>query len=285
MPIALTRALRVTGHRSTLAAALPMPLMLSLMLLAGPQQHVPSPSAAYPYASRGRVTYTAHRGGSLEVPENSMSGWTAAYRRGTAQLLDADLRVLRDGTLVVMHDPTLDRTTNAHGPVDRLTLEQWRTVLLTPSRKLPGHWRPEHPPTLGQILRRFGGRTAMVLEIKDPRGLPRLSAALHGHRLTDSVYVQSRSVRVAARAHRMGLLSSVWRGPSKIRRSHPERWVGRVDMLSVDYRARARDVRKAVRSGIPHVWSHTVDTRAARDRMLRLGVTGIITDAPGRLTR
>ena len=63
------------------------------------------------------IVYTAHRGGALEVPENSMSGLMAAFERRTAQVIDVDTRMLRDGTLVVMHDATLDRTTYARGPV------------------------------------------------------------------------------------------------------------------------------------------------------------------------
>lgn len=73
-----------------------------------------------------RVTYVAHRGGAREVPENSMSGLMAAYRRGTAQVLDFDTRVLRDGTPVVFHDATLNRTTFLGGLVRKLDAEEWK---------------------------------------------------------------------------------------------------------------------------------------------------------------
>jgi glycerophosphoryl diester phosphodiesterase len=75
----------------------------------------------------------------------------------------------------------------------------------------------------------------------------------------------------------------MWRGPRQIRTAHPERWAGKVDMLSIDYRTSERDVRRTLKSGIGRIWSHTVNTPAARDRMLRLGCTGIVTDAPSRL--
>ncbi|MGO4427626.1 glycerophosphodiester phosphodiesterase, partial [Streptomyces sp. MCAF7] len=82
---------------------------------AAPTAEPPVPSgrrSGFPTAaSLPPITYVAHRGGSLEVPENSMSGLTAAYERAAAQVLDFDTRMLRDGTLVVMHDATLDRTT------------------------------------------------------------------------------------------------------------------------------------------------------------------------------
>ena len=285
-----------------------LPLLLSLTLAAGAAHAVPETAgaadprpaspAAEPEADRKAVaeaapearalpgvTYTAHRGGALEVPENSLSGLTRTFRHRKADVLDVDVRRLRDGKLVALHDRTLDRTTNAHGPVKRLTLRQWKRVLITPSPKLPGRWKPEHPPTLNQVLRRFGGRTTLLLELKDRKGLKRLSWMLHKKGLTRSVYVQSNKPRFAVKAHKKGLLTSVWRGPKQIRGDHVERWTRNVDMLSVDYRARGHDVRRAVASGIDRVWSHTVNTRAARDRMLGHGVSGIVTDAPTRLAR
>ncbi len=89
-------------------------------------------------ASLPRVVQVAHRGGAREVPENSMAGLTAAYARGTAQVLDLDTRMLGDGTLVVLHDATLDRTTDTHGPVRELRLADWRKVRVRPRAGFPG---------------------------------------------------------------------------------------------------------------------------------------------------
>ncbi len=231
------------------------------------------------------TVYAAHRGGALEVPENSMAGLVAAYRRHTADVLDVDVRTLRDGTLVAMHDPTLDRTTDHKGPVADLTTRQWRRVRLRPGHSLPGRWPREHPPTAEAVLDRFGGRIVLNVEVKDGGGLKRLAAMLRKRGLTDSVYVQSNELSQAARAHRMGLLTSVWRSVKQARTDRPEHWRSTVDMLSVDYRARDADIRRAVRSGVPRVWSHTIRTPQARDRVLRLGCDGVLTDAPRLLAR
>lgn len=231
------------------------------------------------------TVYSAHRGGAKEVPENSMAGLRAAYRRGTAQVLDVDVRRLGDGTLVAMHDATLDRTTDGHGPVRDLDLAAWRHVRLRPPAALPGRWRPEHPPTLAQVLDRFGGRIVLNLELKDEDGLRRMARMLRKRSLTRSVYVQSHDLSLAPRAHRLGLLTSVWRSAAQLRTDRPARWRDDVDMLSVDHRARDADIRRAARSGIARVWSHTVDTPAARDRVLRLGCDGVVTDAPALLAR
>ncbi|MDX3231307.1 glycerophosphodiester phosphodiesterase [Streptomyces sp. ME19-01-6] len=231
------------------------------------------------------ITYVAHRGGALEVPENSMSGLTTAYERAAAQVLDFDTRMLRDGTLVVMHDATLDRTTYSTGPVKSLTAAQWRTIRLRPGSRLPGLWLPETPPTVGEALDRFGGRRVLMVEAKDPDSLPHLSAMIHARGLTRSVFVNTNHLRVARQAHRMGLLTQLWRSALQLRKDRPRTWRGFVDLLDVDYQARKKDLRRAVASGIRRVWAHTVNTPEARDRMLRLGCGGIITDAPTLLTR
>lgn len=220
--------------------------------------------------------YAAHRGGAEEAPENSMAALRAAYRGRTAQVLDVDLRALRDGTLVAMHDRTLDRTTGHAGPVSALTPREWRRVRLRSGGR---------PPTADQILRRFGGHTVLNLELKDPRGLPRLARSIRERALTRSVVVQFHALAPAVRAHRMGLLTGVWRSAAQARTDRPERWRRVVDVLSVDHRARAADLRRAARSGIGRVWSHTIRTPAARDRVLRLGCDGVMTDTPRRLSR
>ncbi|MGW1888806.1 glycerophosphodiester phosphodiesterase [Streptomyces sp. NPDC002004] len=236
-------------------------------------------------ASLPRVVYTAHRGGALEVPENSMSGLTAAFRRGTAQVLDFDTRMLRDGTVVVMHDADLDRTTYSTGPVKDLTADEWRAVRLRPDEALPGHWAAERPATVAEVLDRFGGRTVLTLEAKDPASLDTLAGMIGERGLTRSVLVNSNRPEVAEQAHRLGLLAQLWRSDEQLRTDRPERWASFVTVLDVDHRARDADLVRAVRSGVPHVWAHTVNTPAERDRVLRLGCDGVLSDAPGLLAR
>ncbi|MET9499221.1 glycerophosphodiester phosphodiesterase [Streptomyces sp. NPDC006552] len=240
-------------------------------------------SAPLTLESLPRVVYTAHRGGALEVPENSMSGLTAAFARGTAQILDFDTRMLRDGTLVVLHDPTLDRTTYSHGPAGALDRAGWRRVRLRPDGALPGLWLPEPPPTVAQVLDRFGGRSVLMLEAKDPPGLTGLARLIRARGLTRSVLVNSNSPAVAARAHRLGLLTQLWRSARQMRTDRPALWAPYVDVLDMDHAARDADLLRAVRSGVPHVWAHTVNTPRERDRVLRLGCDGVITNAPGLL--
>jgi len=258
---------------------------VSLVPLTGPTAPLEWGTGPLTVDSLPRVTYVAHRGGAREVPENSMSGLMAAYGRGTAQVLDFDTRMLRDGTLVVIHDPLLNRTTYLGGEVRGLDGREWQGVRLRPKASLPGSWRSERPPTVAEVLDRLGGRILLMLEAKDPRSLRPLASLLRSRGLTRSVFVNSNDPALARRAHALGLLTQLWRSAEQLRGDRPERWRSYVDLLDVDFKGRDQDLRRAVRSGIRWVWAHTVVTPGQRDRVLALGCNGVITDAPGRLAR
>ncbi|MFI7340363.1 glycerophosphodiester phosphodiesterase [Streptomyces sp. NPDC050085] len=270
-----------------IARALPLAAVTGALCLTGlafapPLERGPAPLTV---DALPRTTYTAHRGGALEVPENSMAGLAAAYARGTAQVLDFDTRMLRDGTLVVMHDATLDRTTYSTGRVRDQDRQGWEGVRLRPESSLPGSWRAERPPTVAEVLNRFGGRIVLMLEAKDPDSLRGLARLIRARGLTRSVLVNSNRPAVARRAHHFGLISQLWRSARQMRTDRPERWASYVDVLDMDHKARDADLVRAVRSGVPRVWAHTVNTPADRDRVLRLGCDGVITNAPGLLAR
>jgi glycerophosphoryl diester phosphodiesterase len=65
----------------------------------------------------------AHRGANSTHPENTLPAFREAIRLGAHQI-EFDVRPLKDGGLAVMHDPTVDRTTDGHGPVGGFTLDE-----------------------------------------------------------------------------------------------------------------------------------------------------------------
>lgn len=80
-----------------------------------------------PWTSHGGpVLSIAHRGNSLYAPENTLAAFRAA--EGVADLVETDVRVSSDGRLVLMHDATVDRTTDGTGAVAGLTLAQLRAL-------------------------------------------------------------------------------------------------------------------------------------------------------------
>ena len=67
----------------------------------------------------------AHRGQSVDAPENTLEAYRRAARLG-ADMIEADVGMTRDGVLVMMHDATIDRTTNGRGDLRELTLDEIR---------------------------------------------------------------------------------------------------------------------------------------------------------------
>jgi glycerophosphoryl diester phosphodiesterase len=106
----------------------------------------------------------AHRGGSLLAPENTAAAFEAGIAAG-ADWVECDVHLSRDGELVVIHDSTLERTTDLSGPVRELTLAEikradaaakFRARLVTPQRIL----------TLHELLEMLAGRVGLQVEIK-----------------------------------------------------------------------------------------------------------------------
>ena len=226
------------------------------------------------------VVYDAHRGGGLEVRENSMSGLTRMLGSGAVQVLDLDTQELGDGTLVLMHDATLERTTNATGAVRSRTAATWPAVRLDTGAWLRPAPTPEPAPTLAQALDRFGGKIVLTVEAKSPASLASIAELVRRRGLVGSVFVNTNDPAVAKAIHDLGLHSHLWRSAGQMRTDDPTRWRGFVDLLDVDIAASDALITRAVKSGVPRVWAHTLVTRPQRDRALRLGITGIITDDP-----
>jgi glycerophosphoryl diester phosphodiesterase len=78
-----------------------------------------------PWLMPGRPLVIAHRGHSIEVPENTLEAYIRAIELGT-QMIECDVNMTRDGELVMIHDSTLDRTTTGSGPVRAVTLDDVR---------------------------------------------------------------------------------------------------------------------------------------------------------------
>lgn len=73
----------------------------------------------HPYLA-GAPLFMAHRGGSRLAPENTLDAFDAAVSRWRSDVLELDVRATRDGKVVVLHDATVDRTTNGSGAIAQM---------------------------------------------------------------------------------------------------------------------------------------------------------------------
>ncbi len=107
---------------------------------------------------------SAHRGGAGSgLPENCLATFAATVSRGWS-MLEIDLHVTRDGTIVLMHDPTLDRTSNGRGRIQDHTLDELRRLRL---KDRQGNLTEYSIPTLHEAMEWARGRTILVLDKKE----------------------------------------------------------------------------------------------------------------------
>jgi glycerophosphoryl diester phosphodiesterase len=103
------------------------------------------------------IAVISHRGEHLAHPENTLPAFQAAINAG-ADFFELDVRTTSDGRLVLMHDRTVDRTTNGKGAVREMTFDQIRALDSGGGTK---------PPTLEEALNLAHGRIGVYVDCKD----------------------------------------------------------------------------------------------------------------------
>lgn len=235
--------------------------------------------------------FAAHRGGSLLWPENSLLAFRNALALG-ADYLELDVHLSRDGEVMVIHDPTLDRTTTGSGPVRERSQAELGALRL---KDRSGAVTAEPIPTLDQaVALAAAGKRQMLLEIKTDeqrRRYPgieeKVLAILDRHRFTPFAIVMAfeaetwRRIRQLRPGARAGALYSARTLPAtgvtlefQSLRLAGVTFVGlQQTLVSAEV---ARDARLA---GLTlGVW--TVNERDAIERFLAEGVSIVITDRP-----
>ena len=157
-----------------------------------------APPSPFRRSVTGRVSVVAHRGASALAPENTMTAFALAEARG-ADLIELDVHLTSDDELVVIHDETLERTTDGTGLVRERTLAEIR--MLDASGGDVRH-AGVRVPTLDEVVGwARGARAALSIEIKQPApvsGRPpypriaeRIAAVLTAHAMGDRALIHS----------------------------------------------------------------------------------------------
>jgi len=229
----------------------------------------------------------AHRGDSLHAPENTLAAFETAYRRG-AEAIEFDVKLTADGQVVMIHDQTVDRTTDGTGRVTKKSLAELRR--LDAGSHFSEKFRGEHIPTLDEVFGELGQKLFMNLELSNYYtpfdGLvPAVVGLVRKHRMQERIIFSSFFASNLVLAHRFlpdvpcGLLTfrgrlGAWGRKYGWRRKtyaalHP--FVTDVDAGLVE---RVHSAGKQY-----NVW--TVNAAADLQRLIDLGVDGLITDDPG----
>ncbi len=223
---------------------------------------------------------TSHAACRGYAPENTLVGIRAALSLG-ADAIEIDVHCTRDGVPVLIHDETVDRTTDGSGPIASLSLRQARRLDAGGGERIP---------TLRDVLREVNGRALMVLEIK-PAGIEReVLGVVRRARALDWCAVHSFRSRVVERVRRLeprmpcSLLTGGdgardWRKLFDLALSRGAQGV------AVHHSAVTAEFVRAAALRELRVSTWTVNSRADVRRVAAAGVAAITTDYPDRARR
>lgn len=229
------------------------------------------------WACGERLLIIAHRGASADAPENTIRAFQLALEQG-ADGIEFDVMLSADNIPVVIHDDTVDRTTNGVGTVKSMTVAQLQQL---------DAGNGETIPTLDQVLETFGRNWLLNIEIKlygwFNKGCEKAIAnIISKHNLADSVVVSSFDFRVMRRARRVmpaGTGLALLRDDSYVY-TH-QLFKGQFDHPHAKL-VTTQSMNKAHATGQRvNVW--TVDDSAEAQRLQALGVNALITNRPAAL--
>jgi glycerophosphoryl diester phosphodiesterase len=222
----------------------------------------------------------AHRGSSGTHPENTLAAFLAAASDG-ADMCELDVQATRDGAVVVIHDDTVDRTTDGHGAVTAMTLAEIQS--LDASFKFPA-FRGERIPTLDEVMTATRGKLGLNIEIKEGAVERQVCDLMRSHDALETSMVSSfewkalEAVRAIDADVRIGLLAEKNRDGLIDAASAMNAYAvnPRFDMIDAAFCAKAH-----ARGLKVLVW--TVDAPEAMRILIAAGVDGIMTNYPARL--
>ena len=236
------------------------------------------------HARSGRPLVVAHRGGSAAAPENTLTAFRTAIAHG-ATAAECDVHLSADGAVVVIHDPTLERTTNGVGAVAAKTLTELRA--LDAGAWMSPAFAGERIPELRELLALAAGRLILLVELKAGDGLEeRVTALLAAKRRADVIVTSFDPERLARASTLLPTIPTMLLGR---RRGHGslvlvetavelEAAAIGVDQEGID----GPLVEAAHRAGLG-VFAWTVNDPDTAHRRAALGVDGLITDEPARI--
>lgn len=161
--------------------------------------------AGPPGGDRWPLPYVAaHRGARIQAPENTIAAFRAALRAG-ARALELDVHLTCDKRVVVIHDATVDRTTNASGPVAARSAEQVRA--LDAGSWFSADTAGQRVPFLEEVVELTRGRARLHIELKGERAealAERVVATTRRLGAADRVVIMSSDLDAALAARRSG---------------------------------------------------------------------------------
>ena len=172
-------------------------LILLFFIFYGINYFLAEPAPDHPYFNPDDFLVIAHRGGRGLGPESTIYTFQRSVEMGV-DVLELDVQSTKDGQLVILHDGTVDRTTNATGRISDFTLAEVKKFDAayrwspTKGRAYPLRNKQVKIPTLVEVFKTFP-KTRFNVEIKDsePDVIPSLCRSIRNYNMTKKVMVAS----------------------------------------------------------------------------------------------
>jgi glycerophosphoryl diester phosphodiesterase len=237
---------------------------------------------------RKQVDNVAHRGAAGYAPENTIAGFDLAVDM-KADYIEIDVQRSKDGELVVIHDTTVDRTTDGTGKVGDLTLQQLQQLDA-------GSWKEESfagetIPAFEEILDRYHGKVGILIELKAPELYPgieeQVAEALKERNLdqpqNEKIIIQSFNFQSMKKTDQ--LLPKVPVGVLTSNRTHTtaealKEFSTYAEWFNPSYGIVTEEVVDQVHAQGMQIGSWTVRSQEAADFLFDMNVDAIITDYP-----
>ena len=248
-----------------------------------------------------RTEVIAHRGGAGEWPGETLFAFRNAIALGV-DVLELDVRLTSDNHFVLMHDSTVDATTNGSGPVRYLSLKRIKQLdagydwTNDGGNTFPFRGKGIDIPTLEEVLEEFSG-IRMNIEIKGwhpfsgQKVAEKFCGILKEYGMIDRVLVASffHSALDRVRAICPGIATAAWTF-DVVRFVASSRWGCRcfrpdVDAVEVFYPVIDADLVQIARALRLKLYAWTVNDELEMKRLIDLELDGIITDFPTTLIR
>jgi glycerophosphoryl diester phosphodiesterase len=224
------------------------------------------------------VLVIAHRGASLDAPENTLSAFRKAIEQ-KADYVEMDVQESKDGVVVVVHDSDLMKVGGSPLKIWEATAEELRAVDL--GSRVGPQFAGEKVPTLEETLQTCKGKAKMVIELKsyghDEHLEEKVVALVEAAGMQDDCIIMSLDHH---QVQEMKGLRPNWRCGLLAAKAVGDPTALKADFLAVENKvATARFIRRAHRAGMPvFVW--TLDDPAKMFQAISFGADGLITNKP-----
>ncbi|NUM54846.1 MAG: glycerophosphodiester phosphodiesterase [Candidatus Hydrogenedentes bacterium] len=253
-----------------------------------------------PFFSK-QILLGAHRGGASQWPENTLYCFQEVLKAHPDVLLETDARLTSDGAVVLMHDKTVDRTTNGTGEVSTMSLAQVKALdaghkfSTDNGATFPHRGKGLTIPTLKEVLDALPGSHVLVELKGEPALADAAIAVIRDAKAEDRVllasFVPPTMDRARELAPSMAYCYDMKTGTSLLMALRGPKWADylpQADVLSIDqgmiarYNMTSEEIKRMQEKGI-RFQVHTINDPHRMREFVMQGVDSILTDNPSEL--